>query len=341
MHHEFDAEGARPGVIMSSPLPEVSVKDRLVAAASWVALVLGVAFFVYVLRGDLLEPVPTPRPVLDHFLAMVAIVFGIVAIVYERELHLGFEKQKKEINDIVLAVHTRHLGAWPDHLRDITSLLSRAAADDELWILVDHIGYGHYSRPDDFERYLDGLESARNRGVSVRLLTYAEKQANEGVRRQFKEETFALDSPEVQAYFSRYSGIMSGRPANYDQFIDYALALENHFCEQLILKRLVKHPIEIRTLNDGGDEDAFFWMRRRGSTEIEVVFAYPKFGSGQKGHAFISRDSHLMDEFAARFEDKWKSHSAAAESPMYRTAHYAVSAFAARSSTFSGLQGQV
>jgi len=252
---------------MSSPLPEVSVKDRLVAAASWVALVLGVAFFVYVLRGDLLEPVPTPRPVLDHFLAMVAIVFGIVAIVYERELQLGFEKQKKEIN--------------------------------------------------------------------------AEKQANEGVRRQFKEETFALDSPEVQAYFSRYSGIMSGRPANYDQFIDYALALENHFCEQLILKRLVKHPIEIKTLNDGGDEDAFFWMRRRGSTEIEVVFAYPKFGSGQKGHAFISRDSHLMDEFAARFEDKWKSHSTAAESPMYRTAHSAVSAFAARSSTFSGLQGQV
>jgi hypothetical protein len=41
VHREFDAAGARPGGITSCPLPEVSVKDRLVAATSWVALVLG------------------------------------------------------------------------------------------------------------------------------------------------------------------------------------------------------------------------------------------------------------------------------------------------------------
>ena len=317
------------------------MNDRLVAATSWVALVFGFAFFVYVLRGDLLEPVPTPRPVLDHFLAMIAIVFGIVAIVYERKLHRGFENQKKEINDIVLAVHTRYLGDWPDHLRDITSLVSRAGADDDLVILVDHIGYGHYSAPDEFEKYIDGLESARNRGVTVRLLVYPENEATTGAKRQFAAAPFSIDSPQVQAYLSRYSRIISGRPTDFDGFISFALDLENYFCERLLFKRTsVKHPVEIRTLNQAGDEDAFFWMCRRGNTEIEVVFAYPKFGSGRRGHAFISRDAHLMDEFASRFDRKWNSDSNAVGLLLYPWARHVVAGLPASASTTGGVQGQ-
>ena len=84
----------------------------------------------------------------DHILAIVAIVYGIAAVLYEWRLHRAFATQEKDIRDIVLSVHTRYLGDWPGYLRNITNLIFPAEENenDEVLISVDFLAYGTPSR---------------------------------------------------------------------------------------------------------------------------------------------------------------------------------------------------
>ncbi len=271
---------------------------------SGVLIVLTIVFGIFVVLGDLGHN--QPRPVLDHALAIVAILAGVIAVVYEWKLHRGFEAQKEEISEIVLSVHTRHVGDWPDHLRHISGLVSRATSGDELIILVDHIGYGHYSRPEDYDDYLTKLEQARGSDVKIRMLTYAEVLARTRLEQQF-EGAFDPKSTEFKKYANFYGRLIDKTPTTYAEFLSLALHVEGELVSRITEVRTTEDAIKVSTIEDAGDEEAFFWMLRRGDSPKEMLFAYPKFGSGRTGHAFITRELNFMTVFAKQFDEKWKN----------------------------------
>jgi len=283
-----------------------------------ILVVVTIGSGIFVILGDLRRP--ESRPILDHFLAIVAILAGVFAVVYEWKLHRGFEAhkeqihrvfeaQKEEINAIVLSVHTRYAGDWPDHLRDINALVSRATSGDELVVLVDHIGYGHYSRPDDYEGYLTKLEEARRNGVKIRILTYAEALAKKRLEQQFGG-AFDSSSPEFKKYVSSYQRLIDKTPTTYPEFLTLALFIEGQLVSRITEVRTKEDAIKVATIKNPGDEEAFFWMLRHGDSPKEMLFAYPKFGSGRTGHSFITREPNLMTVFASQFERKWENSNA-------------------------------
>lgn len=274
-----------------------------------ILIVLTIGFGVVVFTGDLKHP--ESRPILDHTLAIIAILAGILAVIYEWKLHRSFEAQKEEINEIVLSVHTRHVGDWPDHLRAITDLVSRASRGDELVILVDHLGYGHYSRPEDYEIYLTKLEQARHNGAVIRMLTYAEDPARERLTRQFGG-TFDANSAEFRKYAAFYKRLIDKTPTTNDEFLSLALFVESELVSRILAVRTTEDAIQVSTIKDPGDEEAFFWMMRRESSPVEMLFAYPRFGSGKTGHGFMTREPHLMSIFSKQFDQKWTEATAIA-----------------------------
>lgn len=267
-----------------------------------VLVVLTVVFGILLVLSDLKHT--ESRPILDHTLAIIAILAGVFAVIYEWKLHRGFEAQKREINDIVLSVHTRHIGDWPDHLRAITDVVSRSTTGDELIVLVDHLGYGHYSRPKDYENYLIKLEEARRNNVKIRMLTYAEAPAKERLDQQFGGK-FDPQSSEFKAYADSYHRLIDKTPTTYAEFLSLALYIEGALISRITEVRTTEDAIKVSTIKNPGDEEAFFWMLRRGDTPQEMLFAYPKFGSGKTGHGFITREPHLMSIFAKQFDEKW------------------------------------
>src|SRR5215469_8527708 len=135
---------------------------------------------------------------LDRILAVIAIIAGIVAIIYERKLHSlfkiqraaieeKFEAQKNSIEQIVLSVHTSYIGNFPQDLEKATEMIAGAKEDDELNILVDFLGYGSYSDPEKYEKYVSTLKESKAR---IRILVYGEEEAKSSIQTQFKKEEF-------------------------------------------------------------------------------------------------------------------------------------------------------
>ncbi|HXB21098.1 MAG TPA: hypothetical protein VNV88_06945 [Candidatus Solibacter sp.] len=249
--------------------------------------------------------------ILDHLLAVVAILFGLIAVIYEWKLHRGFEKQKDDIKEIVQSIYTRYLGSWPDHLQDITKLVASAEKGDELLIFVDQIGYGHYSIPGEFREYLSKLEEVRNNGTVVRILMYPEDMARKNLEDQFPNDKYPDDqfktaSSTLKTYLDYYKNVTDKVPKTRNEFFTVALYIQDHLCARLTSAAGGEVPIEVHTINNPNPNLVSFWMIRRSQTVKEMIFAYPRFGGAHTGHGFATREPKLSEIFGHGFDEQWK-----------------------------------
>jgi hypothetical protein len=246
---------------------------------------------------------------LDHILAVIAIVFGMVGIVYERKLHQRFENQEKEIErnfstqkdrieQIVLSVHTSYIGTFPFDLEKTIELIKDCKPDDEILIMVDFLGYGLFSEPDHYEEYAKALLETK---AHVRMLIYDAQSAKTTLLAQFKRAEF----PEIKRgtafnrYYDRYQKLIGSRPETYEDFMNALGCVQDYFCQQFY----IKSHIEIYSATAMSIHEArFFWMARN----KEMVFSFPNLYTGRKEFSFKTRDDHLMDLFADQFEQKWE-----------------------------------
>jgi hypothetical protein len=84
---------------------------------------------------------------------------------------------------------TRFAGFFPKNLKDINHVL--ADADRSLDIMSDFVGYGHYSAPDEFDRYLRKLEDLRSqKNLTIRMLIYTRETGGKIQNAQFDENDF-------------------------------------------------------------------------------------------------------------------------------------------------------
>jgi hypothetical protein len=250
---------------------------------------------------------------LEHILAMVAILYGIIAVLYEWRLHRAFESQEKDIKDIVLSVHTRYLGEWPGHLRNITNLIATSAENDEILISVDFLAYGTISVPEEYEKYFSAIKGARIRKSRVRIIIHGLELAKRSFDKQFGQyrdpQKFQELKPKLIRLRERYKNILASVPEDYDKFFQAVLLVQNALSEELIVP--VDDPAEIATNSAPTSPDSllgegvFYWLVRKSGRPAAMIFAYPKFVGFGKGYGFETRDDRLMEVFASQFEDKW------------------------------------
>lgn len=252
-------------------------------AAGFCAIALG-AFTLY---QDLHSQ--PQKPVLDHILAIVAILYGVIAVIYEWRLHVAFRAQEKDIKEIVLSVHTRYLDEWPKHLRDITALVSTLEADDDLWISVDHLGYGIFSSPEEYSRYFKALRDAQGRRGNIKILVLGEKLAIASLGKQFPQQDKSIEEMkrELKEFQAKYKEIVKTVPSNYAEFVEALLSVQNALCLELT-NPVTETPIQISTVNSGmiSIETAFHWLIRRSGKPRAMVFAYPKYYGVARGYGF-------------------------------------------------------
>jgi hypothetical protein len=242
----------------------------------------------------------------EHLLATIAIFAGVVAVFFELQLHKGFEHQRDDIRKVVSEMTTRYLGEWPKHLSYAADLARSVEQGNRLCILVDQIGYGSLSQREEFEAYFEALKAAAHR-ATIHLLTYPEQAVKTVLHHQFDEhkdrwEHFA-SSEKVKAFVERYG---LEKPRDCNQFVDGVLSVHNWFYQAMDDASKIGGVFAARTLSaPSPNQEVFCWILLRGDEPKQMVFAYPRFSGAKTGHAFFTRDLHLMMTFMNEFTRKW------------------------------------
>lgn len=243
----------------------------------------------------------------EHALAGIAIFAGLVAVFFELRLHEGFKEQRKDIIQIVSEISTRYLGDWPGDLAHITEVIAKAHTGNELWLLVDHIGYGSFSLPKEFSTYFEILQNAA-RKTKVQILTYSEKDARLSLDRQFskhyKGDLAELTASDKFAAFQKKYKIQT--PSSFEEYKTSFLAVENGFCKAITQAGDTgTGSVAVRTLKHAGHhEEVFYWILLENGEPYEMIFAYPRFSGSETGHAFKTHDPQLIRTFQKQFERK-------------------------------------
>ncbi|HWZ43639.1 MAG TPA: hypothetical protein VNW97_09180 [Candidatus Saccharimonadales bacterium] len=253
---------------------------------------------------------------LGILIGILGIVIGIVGIV---------------VAVAVTDQDTQYIADWPNHLDDIRKLIDRSERGDELLILVESIGYAHYSNPKDYDEYLSQLISKSaaplDRRIPVKVLFLREEIFVSNLRVQFEQYRDKKNFKDLQqdktfkTYVDHYiqkGWIKAPGPSSYKQLMEDLFTVSDKFCGQLksngVEMYAITSPQQISTTASDGSravllsgEPLFFWMRfnEHKQKRNEVIFAFPKFSYGTKGHAFKSHDPKLLDELKQHFINEW------------------------------------
>jgi hypothetical protein len=220
-----------------------------------------------------------------------------------QKLHEKSQKQHEEnqklVNEVLLSLSTRYTKAkFPDYLRDVAELVLRSRQEDELLIIVDYVGAGHYSSPEGFTTYFEAIMATRAK--RIRMLVYGEEAAKDVFQRQFKKKPDGIVEPDE--HFSKYFAFYKIQvQTKYEDFLNALARKHGDFCEAFSSAR---PKIEIRVLAPPSMREGFwFWMIR----DKEMIFASPSFAEvTNKGLAFFTADNSLVQVFLDRFEDRWR-----------------------------------
>jgi hypothetical protein len=242
---------------------------------------------------------------LEHLLAIIAILAGGLAVLFEIRLHAGFEKQKQDIELILnSAVLTRYVDKWPLNLRAITDLVADARPGDELLVLADPLAYAHLSAPDLFVKYLDALQAARARNVAVKILTPDEDGLRNSIDIRFASEKNEPAKP-CESFNKIYKNKIGIGINTYEGFVTGLLWVQCYYCRSLVDSSRAK-AAEVRVLKRTQPEEVLYWIVRRDDMPQSVIFSYQRFSGLGTGYAFRTAVRELMLIFSTDFDKKWE-----------------------------------
>src|SRR5712692_5266118 len=79
-------------------------------------------------------------------LAAVALLYAMIQFVHARG-------HSRKMEDIAHSMSTRYIGLFPKDLEDIVQVVKSAGR--QLLILADSMGYGQYSNPDTYRKFIE------------------------------------------------------------------------------------------------------------------------------------------------------------------------------------------
>lgn len=222
-------------------------------------------------------------------------VLAVTAIAFAVRQFFDARRHRTRIELLAKSMSTQFVGLFPKNIADITELVDRA--NTTLEIMVDYVGYGHYSSPKQFDRYLDGLKAARERGVSTRMVVYNNETAlNQSQFAQFKENEFDAEqkSDRFKKFFSLHEGHLKSETwSDFNKLIcDFEQRFQEELLDRGVAVKLAPQPLFL-----------FFWIQ----DGQEAVFAFLNRGQEYRELAFRTRDAKLVETFHNLFEQTWNS----------------------------------
>lgn len=236
-------------------------------------------------------------------LQLIGLAIGLTGFCFgfiqRRNGRIESRRLHDKLNEVWLSLSTRYTRQmFPDYLSDVAQLVSSTLQTDELLIIVDYVGAGHYSYPEAFTAYFEAIMAAK--ANKIRMLVYGEEAAKDIFQRQFKKK--ADGSVERDDRFAKYFSFYGLPPqTRYEDFLNTLARKHGDFCEAFARS---PRKIEIRIISPPSMREGFwFWMIR----DREMIFASPSFAEkNNMGLAFFTKDHTLMQVFLDRFEDRWQ-----------------------------------
>jgi len=222
----------------------------------------------------------------EHDLAIIAIIFAVIQFVDARV-------QERHMTEVARSMSTRFIGLFPKNMNEITEVVHHA--DKHLDIMVDFVGYGHYSNPRGFDTYYNELLSKRPK-VDIRMIVYGSNPAAASQTSQFdfdQEKT-----SERFDYFFRKAH--SGRkvpttPKEFDDALyEYQNEYKKKFCDQGFQIRTVDHAFLF-----------FMWLE----DSEQAAFSFQNTGEREREISTRTSDANLISPMHQIFVRTWNTDS--------------------------------
>lgn len=231
-----------------------------------------------------------PFESVDDWLAFLAILFALIQFTDSK-------LQETEMRKITHSVSTRFIGAFPSDLKEIIEVIENA--DHDLLMMVDVVGYGRYRHPGLYDTYYQVIRAALSKPlpVSIKLLHYTEKLAQQEHQHKFHEDNFQeeMATNEFVRFKKKYPVVSNVNSAT--DFRKLLLDLDKTDIANLVAASDAGTFLQRETTES---VPFFFWLR----DDIEAAFAFNHKGT-QIGFAFRTRDTNLIKQFKDIFATKW------------------------------------
>ena len=125
-----------------------------------------------------------PQRIGEDVFAFLVITFAIVQFLDARDEEKGMGKIEGRIQRLLNDATTRSVGSFPTNLKNIIEMIE--AAKSSIRIIVDFPGYGIYSDPDLYGRYLEAMKAeAGNSAVEIKMVSYDKALTIEDTKHEF------------------------------------------------------------------------------------------------------------------------------------------------------------
>jgi len=109
-------------------------------------------------------------------LTIIGLLLTLVALGFSIDQY----KKAKELTD---SISTRYIGEFPKHLSDINKMIDKA--EKEIIIFQDVIGYGIFSQPKEFHKFMTTLVQKNAIPITIKVCIYTSKLYEETREYQF------------------------------------------------------------------------------------------------------------------------------------------------------------
>ena len=238
----------------------------------------------------------------DVFISALAILGTILSLVSWRE---AFE-QNRDIKDIQASLPTHYIGSFPNHLKDIITLINDAK--ESIWILTDCVDYGSFSDPVAHEEVVQAILAVRKKNtvrkekkekeVKIEIRICGEAQPISRSSEFWDEWQHSDDNDSTIWERLRDKRVFQKRIADFCEYNEIE-GFDSKNCSRKDFKTMMMKQHEIVKIRLGVTSEPyenleylpglFFWMK----DETEAVFLLSQTGPRNQGMAFFTRDIRI------------------------------------------------
>lgn len=229
----------------------------------------------------------------------ITLALAVSAIVFAIWQFRDARAAESTMSAISQQLTTRFVGIFPKNLEEINDNIKHT--DYFLDIMVDFVGYGHYSAPEEFDTYFRKLEDLRSvNKIPIRMLIYTRKKGGDVHDSQFKEaqfkEAYRTRDKKLVAFAEKWN---KGQiPASKPEFDELLFRKQRDY-----IKELSERGVLIRATDD--DLPFYLWNL---DDQVAVFSFLNEDIPGAREVSFWTRDRSLVvDTFKVRFCKLWNT----------------------------------